>query len=111
VAEVPIQHSWPGKPPKVQAGKVSSACTYRVIDVGTNQPLAGARIELEAVHDDDMLPNLHGQVDAYGWYGVDGLPPGDYRVTVRAPGYVPVFKVRQLEPGEIDDLAFFIAKP
>jgi hypothetical protein len=109
--EVAIQYSWPGKPPKVKAGKLNSACTYRVIDVGTNQPLAGARIELEPVRGNSMLPSMHGQVDGLGWYGVDGLSPGEYRVTVRSPGYVPVVKVRHLEPGVIDDLAIFIAKP
>ena len=45
------------------------------------------RIELEPVHDDDMLPNLHGQVDAYGWYGEEGLPPGEY--TIAAGVYNP----------------------
>lgn len=97
-------------PPPVKAGKVSAACTYRIIDVGTNRPLAGARVELEPV-DDDLLPNIHGQANLNGWYATEGLPPGEYRVTVRAPGYVPVFKVRTLDVGVVDDLAIFIAKP
>ena len=97
-------------PPGVKAGKVSAACVYRIIDVASDKPLGGARIELEPTRD-DLLPNIHGQADANGWYGTEGLPPGEYRVTVRAPGYVPAFKVRQLEAGVIDDLAIFIAKP
>ncbi len=97
-------------PPPVKAGKVSAACVYRIIDVGTNKPLGGARVELEPTSD-DLLPNIHGQANQHGWYAAEGLPPGEYRVTVRAPGYIPAFKVRLLDLGVVDDLAIFIGKP
>lgn len=96
--------------PVIKATATAAGCTYRVVDAGSGKPMANARIELEPVQD-DMLPVYNGQPDAQGWWGQAGIPPGDYRVTVRSPGYVPQIKVRQLQAGKVDDLAILLSKP
>lgn len=86
------------------------ACLYRAVDVTSDQPIAWARIELEPVSG-GSLPHFNGQTDVDGWFRQTGVPPGEYNVSVRARGYVPVQRVRNIEPGATDDLALFMAKP
>ncbi|MEB3195870.1 MAG: carboxypeptidase regulatory-like domain-containing protein [Candidatus Sericytochromatia bacterium] len=105
-------HSEPQAPAKA-GGPASSgraACMYRVVDLLTDIPVARARIEIEPLHD-DLLPVINGQTDSDGWFRQSDIPPGEYRVAVRAAGYVPVYKERGLAPSSIDDLAIFLAKP
>jgi hypothetical protein len=79
------------------------------VDLQTDSPIEGARIELEPVAD-DMLPTFNGETDRDGWYRQGAVPPGQYRVTVRARGYAPLDRVRGLEVGVTDDLALFMQK-
>ncbi|MEB3285606.1 MAG: carboxypeptidase-like regulatory domain-containing protein [Candidatus Sericytochromatia bacterium] len=86
------------------------SCLYRVVDVNTDAPLARAQVEIDPVRD-DFLPQFNGQTDDDGWFRQTGVPPGEYRVSVRARGYVPIYKVRIVEAGITDDVALFMAKP
>ena len=95
---------------RVPSENLPGACLYRVVDVASDQPVVWARVELEPVRE-GSLPQFNGQTDDDGWFRQTGVPPGEYRVTVRARGYVPVQKVRNIEPGVTDDLALFMASP
>lgn len=52
----------------------------RVVDLESGNPLAGALIE---VHPGNRLVECHPD----GWFRIEALPPGPYRITVRFRGY------------------------
>jgi hypothetical protein len=60
---------------------------------------------------DDLLPVLNGVADANGWWTDASVPPGEYRITVRHPGYVPSFQLRTLKAGEADSASIYMSKP
>lgn len=89
---------------------LNGSCLYRVVDIATDLPLVSAQVELEPIRETN-LPQFNGKTDEDGWFRQTSVPPGEYRVTVRARGYVPTYKVRAIEPGITDDFAIFMSKP
>lgn len=100
----------PAARPQTVPVEGSPSCLYRVVDGATQAPLGGARLEMEPVHD-DLLPVQHGMADPVGVFRLEQIPPGVYRVTVRAPGYIPVSHTQTIERGRTDQALFVLKRP
>jgi outer membrane receptor protein involved in Fe transport len=62
-----------------QTGKISG----KVVDAGTGEPIIGANIVVEGTF-------LGAAADIDGYYFINNIPPGEYRVVVSAVGYQKV---------------------
>ena len=58
----------------------------RVVDAGTGQPIAGARVDVRGPSD-----QVYVATDRSGRYETRPLTPGTYAITVTAPGHAPAF--------------------
>jgi hypothetical protein len=56
----------------------------RIVDARTNRPIPGASVDLQGL-DRAWTTSADGQ----GRYEIAAVDPGEYRMSVRAPGYVP----------------------
>jgi hypothetical protein len=108
LAEEPMLQEIIAQVPVARGPKV--ACRYRVVDAANQKPLGNARLEFEPVQD-DRLPSVNGQVDFEGWYCGENIPPGVYRVTVRAPGFIPHAQTQVLRANEIDECVIALQRP
>lgn len=79
--------------------------TGRLIDL-QRRPVAGAEIEVEAFASADLPQTLTVQArsGADGTWRLGGVPAGKVAWTVRAPGFVPLVEMFEVEAGERKDL-------
>src|SRR5688572_23612780 len=56
----------------------------RVVDARTNRPVANASVDLQGLEG-----AVNVSTDAQGRYEIAAVVPGEYRMSARAPGYVP----------------------
>ncbi|HVE66065.1 MAG TPA: carboxypeptidase regulatory-like domain-containing protein, partial [Thermoanaerobaculia bacterium] len=58
-----------------------------VTDAGSNEPLEGATIQAETGRERTGVPARYAATDSRGFYSLEGLDSGDYRITARKDGY------------------------
>src|SRR5687767_5763811 len=71
----------------VPTGDISSdegVVQGRVVDTRTGRPVAGASVDLQGL---DRAWSM--STDGQGRYEITAVDPGEYRMSARAPGYVP----------------------
>jgi protocatechuate 3,4-dioxygenase beta subunit len=71
-----------------------------VRDAKTKEPIKGAVVEVEVIAE-GKVRLLRELTDKDGHYRIDGIPPGKWKATVRAPGYAPASQDVEIRPGEV----------
>lgn len=87
----------------------------QVLIAGAEVPLAGATIRIDAAGApaegaQAPTPPLEVGADADGRWALPELPPGDYRVTISAPGFSPIESVETVVVGEATELTFRLSE-
>ena len=80
----------------------------RLLIRGTREPLVGRAVVVVSVADEAV--RLEVQTDTEGRFGVAGLSPGSWRLTLDELGFLPFEQVEEIRASEMTEVTYFVQR-